>query len=235
MKTTTKRNISILSAVILSASVIVGGTLAYFYDKQEIINPFTTAGGDTGVDITLTEPNYDESTSQDMYPGTTITKDPTITNEKDEVYARFVITLVEKGTDTVITDPARVGKIMSAVFYDKQFAAGTGNVLDTASGYTAAELQALVGTDLETPVNSEFVLDAARSSDGVYFYNYNGTMGKGAVKTIFTHVSIPSDWTQEDLALVGDFDLKVQGQAIQTANIADADAAFDELDDELTP
>ena len=236
MKTTTKRNISILSAVILSASIIIGGTLAYFYDKQEITNPFTTAGGagtDTGVDITVTEPNYDPDTSQDMYPGTTITKDPTVTNDKGESYARFIVKLVEQDTDTVITDKARADKIMKTLFYDVKYATGKGQTLDTALGYTEAQLAALVGADVKTPVNPEFVLDTTRGGVGEYYFNYNGTLQNGDVKKLFTHVSIPSDWTQVDLALVGDFDLKVEGQAIQKANIADADTAFTALDGEL--
>lgn len=233
MKNTTKRNISILSAVILCASMIVGGTLAYFHDKQEIKNPFSTAKD--GISITLEEPNYDPETSKDITPGTTITKDPTITNVEGEAYARFVVKLVEKDTDTVITDPARAAKIMSTLFYDSKFAAGTGSTIIADTSYTQAELAAMIGTDVMTPVNSEFTLDSTRSSDGIYYYNYNGTMGTGDVKTLFTHVAIPGDWVQTDIDEVGDFDLIVEGQAIQKSNIEDADTAFDALDTELTP
>lgn len=231
MNATTKRNISVLSAVVLSAAVIIGGTLAYFHDKEDIKNPFSTAKG--GVDITITEPNYDPDTSKDITPGTTLTKDPTITNNEGEAYARFVVKLVEKDTDTVITDSARASKILATIFYDKKYADGTGSVIQAGKSYAASEIAALVGTDLMTPVNTDFTLDTTRSSDGVYYFNYTGTMAKGDVAKLFTHVSIPSDWTQEDIDAVGDFDLIVEGQAIQKANIADAATAFDALDEEL--
>lgn len=61
------------------AVAITGGTLAYFTDNDEATNTFTVGN----VDITLTEPNWVGSGSQDapeVYPGEPLAKDPTVTN-----------------------------------------------------------------------------------------------------------------------------------------------------------
>lgn len=228
-----KRNISILCAVTLSAALLIGGTLAYFYDKGEIKNPFSMAGNGgeddkTGVDVEITEPGYDPESSKDMLPGDVIVKDPTIENLKGDSYIRFIVKLVEKNTDTVITDQARADKILSTLFYDVNR-----NKIDVDSKYSVADMAAMVGTDVLTPVNSEFVQDTTRSSNGLYYYNYtsnNGILTNAEKKTLFTHVVIPTDWTQEDTEALGNYDLIVQAEAIQAQNFANASEAFDTLD-----
>lgn len=75
-----KRKILLLaSALCLVAVLAIGGTLAYFSDQEEATNTFTVGN----VDITLTEPNWKESGSQDapeVYPTEPLQKDPTVTN-----------------------------------------------------------------------------------------------------------------------------------------------------------
>ena len=62
------------------AVAITGGTLAYFTDEENATNTFTVGN----VDITLTEPNWAGSGSQDapeVYPGEALAKDPTVKND----------------------------------------------------------------------------------------------------------------------------------------------------------
>ena len=76
-----KRKILLLaSALCLVAVLAIGGTLAYFTDTEDATNTFTVGN----VDITLTEPNWKESGSQDapeVYPTEPLAKDPTVTND----------------------------------------------------------------------------------------------------------------------------------------------------------
>lgn len=80
-----KKKKTILAAVVLLFVFIVGGAIAYFTDTDNATNIFTIGN----VDITLTEPNWDTTdqdsnnvpdASQDLMPGQTIAKDPTINN-----------------------------------------------------------------------------------------------------------------------------------------------------------
>lgn len=75
-----KRKILLLASALVMVAVLgIGGTLAYFTDKDEEINTFTVGN----VDIDLDEPNWDEDGSgdaPDVYPGEPLAKDPTVTN-----------------------------------------------------------------------------------------------------------------------------------------------------------
>ena len=75
-----KKIIAVCLIVAMAAIAVVGGTLAWFTDDEEATNTFTVGN----VDITLTEPNWEGSGSQDapeVYPGEPLAKDPTVTND----------------------------------------------------------------------------------------------------------------------------------------------------------
>lgn len=74
-----KKIIALCLVIALAATAVIGGTLAYFTDNEEATNTFTVGN----VDITLTEPNWEGTGSQDapeVYPGEPLAKDPTVTN-----------------------------------------------------------------------------------------------------------------------------------------------------------
>lgn len=74
-----KKVLSTVLAGALAVTAVVGGSLAYFTDKDNKVNTFTVGN----VDITLTEPAWDETGSkdaEDAYPGEPLAKDPTVTN-----------------------------------------------------------------------------------------------------------------------------------------------------------
>ena len=75
-----KKILALCLVVALAATAIVGGTLAYFTDNDNATNTFTVGN----VDITLTEPNWEGSGSQDapeVYPSEALAKDPTVKND----------------------------------------------------------------------------------------------------------------------------------------------------------
>lgn len=67
-------------AVMLTAALAIGGTIAYFSDETETKTNTFTVGK---VDITLTEPKWDESADHTLMPSTSYDKDPTITLSQD--------------------------------------------------------------------------------------------------------------------------------------------------------
>lgn len=74
-----KKIIALCLIVALAATAVIGGTLAYFTDKDAATNTFTVGN----VDITLTEPNWDKTGKDEaitVYPGEPLAKDPTVEN-----------------------------------------------------------------------------------------------------------------------------------------------------------
>jgi len=91
---------TIIAAVVLLAVLVVGGAIAYFTDTDEKTNTFTIGN----VDISLTEPSWVTTdsdsdgvpdASQDLMPGQTVAKDPTINNLSTKnsayVFAKVVV------------------------------------------------------------------------------------------------------------------------------------------------
>lgn len=75
-----KKVLSTVLAGALAVTAVVGGSLAYFTDKENKDNTFTVGN----VDITLTEPNWEGNGSVDApeaYPGEPLAKDPTVKND----------------------------------------------------------------------------------------------------------------------------------------------------------
>ena len=75
-----KKIVAIALVACLLLAVAAGATLAYFTDETEVKKNVFTVGN---VDITLTEPKWDASGSEDapeVYPGEKLAKDPTVTN-----------------------------------------------------------------------------------------------------------------------------------------------------------
>lgn len=69
-----KKKILSITLVIALVAIAAMGTLAYFTDVEEATNKFTVGG----VDIELTEPNWDPDAAHEIVPGVKFDKDPTI-------------------------------------------------------------------------------------------------------------------------------------------------------------
>ena len=103
-----KKKKTILAAVVLLLVAVVGGAIAYFTDTDSKTNTFTIGN----VDITLTEDAWDAladtnnndipDLAEDMMPGESVTKDPTINNVSTKNPA-FVFAKVEVPCTTETT------------------------------------------------------------------------------------------------------------------------------------
>lgn len=262
MKNTNKKNSKKIAigalSICLVAAMAIGGTMAFLTDSEQVTNHFSL--GD--LDITIDEPSWDddgtpddpdtpedESTpgdGEELVPGDTKDKDPTITAVEGDSYMRVVMTIKDRDTGNVITDTDRLDLIFKTIYYAENDAIAEG------TPYALADL------DDYSTVNSAFTKDEDKSSAGVYYYNYNEIFEKGDAAVLFTDIVIPTDWNQNELnTLRGiyyvdadgnevtaetegaikkyhNYMIEIQAQAIQSDNFANAAAAFAALDAEIT-
>lgn len=183
-----------LVAVALAALMIVGGTLAWFTDKDTATNVVTLGN----IDIELTEPtsggteNDTNGKDYTAMPGAVLDKDPTVSNIGDnDAYVRLAVSIdvVENAAYTALSDA------------DKK------TVNDNL-----AELLSKI----------EYKTDFAKVGDYFYYVANNGVMaGKDGTTitsaTLFDQVKIPgADWTNEMANI--QFNIVVNAEAVQVDN-----------------
>lgn len=229
-----------LSCALLSG---LGTTMAYFTENDQVTNVFTT--GD--LDIGLKEPEWDpkDNDGKNMYPGYTVYKNPTVKNitsdknGEEPCYVRMYVDILD-GKGAAVTDSQALNLIYKTIYYDSTFNGGydkkegtsTGLVQDRIPGYSLLELSAY------PMVNPLWEKDTARSTASRLVYNYKGKNGDGILNiqeesTLFTNVVIPTDWNQTEMKKVGNYQLKVTAQAIQSKGFASQAEAYRMLDEEI--
>lgn len=218
-KSRKKKILIAILATITVAAIGIGTTLAYLYDKDIEENTFTIGN----ISIDIDEPTWDDETDgKDLTPGDTEIKDPTVTAVDGESYMRIKMEIIDTETNTVITDEERVEKILSTLYYDKDYTynsetkKGTTPNLSESSGYTSTQLDALkTNNKIISEYNTaQFEYDDTRvvtsqngaggetTYYGIRYYNYIGTDGKftkDTVAVLFTNAIIPSDWSWTDI------------------------------------
>lgn len=228
--------------IALITSLSIGGTLAFLTDTEEVTNHFSV--GD--LDITIDEPEWDDEGTPDddggtpddpsddtpgtpgdgenLVPGDTREKDPTITAVTGNSYMRVILTIQDKD-GKAITDKKRLNYILDTVYYANP-------VLSEDSSYSLTDLSKY------NTINSDFTLVTDKSSSntnitGVYYYNYNKILEEGNSVKLFTNIVIPTDWNQTHLATLGEYQIEIYAQAIQADNFKNSTEAFDALDAEI--
>ena len=238
-----KRNILFAGAISCAMLFGIGNTMAYFTENAVKTNVFTT--GD--LDIGFKEPDWDpgDEDGVNMYPGYTVYKNPTVKNitssknGEEPCYVRMCVEILD-GSGQAVRDPEALALIYKTIYfdssfdgsYDKEHGTSKGLIEGKVPGYTLKQLSAY------PMVNPVWVKDTTRSSDYKLVYNYSGKRGDGILNigeesTLFTNVVIPTDWNQTELQKIGDYQLKVTAQAIQSKGIASQAEAFRLLDEEI--
>lgn len=90
-----KKKIALLvTSLALIATLLIGGTLAYFTDSDDATNVITLGKVDGELDEPLWDDNNPESEIGNVVPGDKIVKDPTLTlaSDSEDAYARFLVT-----------------------------------------------------------------------------------------------------------------------------------------------
>ena len=217
-----KKIISLCLVVALGATAVIGGTLAYFTDTDEATNTFTVGNVDIVLDEAPVSREGDEwvadnqadrvkeNTYEDIFPGATLPKDPTVHNVGS--YGAFVRV-------KITTDFNKLAGMQA----DKQLFND-----ETKDG----DLTKILNIDAENWAFVDYEVDFdARTV--TYTYNYNTELAaKTDTTAVFTKVSVPAFITNEDVTAYGlnNFQINVVAEAIQAdgfANVAAAFAAYD--------
>ena len=180
-----------------------------------------------------------------MYPGFSVYTNPTvknITSDKngdEPCYVRMTVDILNN-QGSPVTDNQALNLIYKTIYFDKTFNGsydkkegyGTGLVQDRIPGYSLAQLASY------PMVNPLWVKDTSRSTASSLVFNYMGEKGDGILdigeeSTLFTNVVIPTDWNQTQMQKVGNYQLKVTAQAIQSKGFASQSEAYRMLDEEI--
>ena len=239
-----KKYLAVAATVLGVTCIVVGGTMSYMTEKEEVTNVFTV--GD--LDVGLHETEWDETTDKDgkdIYPGYTVYKNPTVknisdtTNGAEPCYARMIV-YVQDGNGNAITDQDALDLIEKTIRFDSTYTgtyeakgAGTSLVQGKIPGYSEFDISKL------PMINPKWEKDSQRSTANKWVYNYKGTMSGNEQSTLFTDIVIPTDWNQTQIekiasGVAGSFKLKIQADAIQAAGFTDQAAAMTALDAEIT-
>ena len=239
MKTKSKALLLTLCAVLLIAASVLG-TMAYLTSTDTVTNTFTVGNVEIKLDETdVTDPNGPrvKANSYKLMPGTTYTKDPTVTVLKgsEESYVRMKVTFnnasklmamlpsadnLDYDTDAEVE---LVRKLSPILFLTNYTSTGY-NVwapefnMDEAAGFLAD--------------TKYYVYDAANDTATFIFYYpamvkaKDVAAGDLALEPIFTEISLPEHVTGEQLAELNNFQITVVAEAIQAGSFANAGAAW---------
>ena len=241
MKTKSKALLLTLCAVLLVAASVLG-TMAYLTSTDTVTNTFTVGKVEITLDETdVTNPNGPrvKANSYKLMPGTTYTKDPTVTVKagSEESYVRMKVTfnnaaalmemLPSAGNLEDFTDEeiALIKKVAPILFLT--------NYMEVDSVWLPEYTMFGMEKTLADP--NYFVYDAA--NDTVTYIFYYPAMVKAkdvaagdlALEPIFTEISLPEHVTGEQLKALDNFKITVVAEAIQAGsfdNAADAWSHF---------
>lgn len=235
MKTKSKALLLTLCAVLLVAASVLG-TMAYLTSTDTVTNTFTIGK----VEITLNEtdvtnPNGPrvKANSYKLMPGTTYTKDPTVTVKagSEESYVRMKVTFnnasklmamlpsADNLEDFTPDEIALIKKIAPILFLTNYTAADAGWLPE----YT------MFGMEKTLADPNYFVYDAANDTVTYIFYyptTVTATDKDVVLPAVFTEISLPEHVTGEQLAELNNFQITVIAEAIQAGSFANADKAW---------
>ena len=238
MKTKSKALLLTLCAVLLIAASVLG-TMAYLTSTAKVENTFTV--GKVEIKLDEAKVNADgipvegadrvTANSYKLMPGTTYTKDPTVTVKagSEESYVRMKVTFNNASQIIALcTDPEFEGEatgvenafplIRMVKFVETNAAKWDGIIPDN-----------MVETEDMLADTKYFAYDKTADTLTYIFY-YRETVGApdGDVKlpVLFNSITVPEWATGEQLKALNDFRITVVAEAIQAGSFADADDAW---------
>ena len=233
MKTKSKALLLTLCAVLLVAASVLG-TMAYLTSSDTVTNTFTVGKVEIKLDETdITNPTGPrvQANSYKLMPGTTYTKDPTVTVKagSEESYVRMKVTFNNaKEIIALCTDPEFADEVT-----------GTENAFPLIRMVKFVEANAtkwdgiipdnMVETEDMLADAKYFVHDAETDTLTYYFYykaTVPGAEGDVMLPVLFDTIKVPEWVTGEQLAKLNNFKITVIAEAIQAGSFADASDAW---------
>ena len=240
MKTKSKALLLTLCAVLLVAASVLG-TMAYLTSTAKVENTFTI--GKVEIKLDEAKVNADgipvegaarvTANSYKLMPGTTYTKDPTVTVKagSEESYVRMKVTfnnaaalmemLPSAGNleDFTPDEIALIKKIAPILFLTNYTAVDAGWLPE----YT------MFGMEKTLADPNYFVYDAANDTVTYIFYyptTVTATTADVTLPALFDTIKVPEHVTGEQLAKLNNFKITVIAEAIQAGSFANAGAAW---------
>lgn len=231
MKTKSKALLLTLCAVLLVAASVLG-TMAYLTSTDTVTNTFTVGKVEIKLDETdVTNPNGPrvKANSYKLMPGTTYTKDPTVTVKagSEESYVRMKVTFNNaKEIIALCTDPEYADEV-TGVENAFPLIRMVNFVKANAAKWDGIIPDNMV--DTEEMLADKYYFDAANDTLTYYFY-YNETVGapNGDVRlpVLFNSITVPEWATGEQLAKLNNFKITVVAEAIQADGFTGAADAW---------
>ena len=235
MKTKSKALLLTLCAVLLVAASVLG-TMAYLTSTDTVTNTFTVGKVEIKLDETdVTNPNGPrvKANSYKLMPGTTYTKDPTVTVKagSEESYVRMKVTFnnaaalmemlpsADNLEDFTPDEIALIKKVAPILFL---------------TNYTKVDSvwlpeYAMLGMEKTLADPNYFVYDAANDTVTYIFYyptTVTATTADVTLPALFDTIKVPEHVTGEQLAKLNNFKITVIAEAIQAGSFANAGAAW---------
>lgn len=235
MKTKSKALLLTLCAVLLVAASVLG-TMAYLTSTAKVENTFTIGKVEITLDETdVTNPNGPrvKANSYKLMPGTTYTKDPTVTVKagSEESYVRMKVTFnnaaalmemlpnADNLEDFTADEIALIKKIAPILFLTNYTAVDAGWLPE----YT------MFGMEKTLADPNYFVYDAQADTVTYIFYypvTVTATDKDVVLPAVFNEISLPEHVTGEQLAELNNFKITVIAEAIQAGSFTDAADAW---------
>ena len=234
MKTKSKALLLTLCAVLLIAASVLG-TMAYLTSTDTVTNTFIVGKVEIKLDETdITNPTGPrvQANSYKLMPGTTYTKDPTVTVKagSEESYVRMKVTF-NNATKIIAlcTDPEFAGDGPTGV--ENAFPLiRMVNYTDTAELYwDGLLLDNMFETEEMLAMPKYFVYDeTADTLTYIFYYRETVTAPTADVvlPVLFDTIKVPEWVTGEQLAALNNFQITVIAEAIQAGSFADAADAW---------
>lgn len=233
MKTKSKALLLTLCAVLLVAASVLG-TMAYLTSTDTVTNTFTVGKVEIKLDETdVTNPTGSrvQANSYKLMPGTTYTKDPTVTVKagSEESYVRMKVTF-NNATKIIAlcTDPE---------FADEVTGVENAYPLIRMVKFVEANAAKWDGIIPDNMVETEDMLADAKyfaydkTADTLtYIFYYRETVtaptADVVLPVLFDTIKVPEWVTGEQLKALNDFRITVVAEAIQAGSFANADQAW---------
>lgn len=239
MKTKSKALLLTLCAVLLVAASVLG-TMAYLTSSAEVKNTFTVGKVEIKLDeakvtadgIPVEGADRVTANSYKLMPGTTYTKDPTVTvlNGSEESYVRMKVTfnnateIIALCTDPEFADDGPTGVenayplIRMVKFVEANAAKWDGIIPDN-----------MVDTEDMLGNAKYFAYDKTADTLTYIFYyreTVTATTADVVLPVLFNSITVPEWVTGEQLAQLEGFKITVVAEAIQAGSFADAADAW---------
>lgn len=233
MKTKSKALLLTLCAVLLVAASVLG-TMAYLTSTDTVTNTFTVGKVEIKLDETdVTSPAGPrvQANSYKLMPGTTYTKDPTVTVKagSEESYVRMKVTFNNaKEIIALCTDPEYADEV-TGVENAFPLIRMVNFVKANAAKWDGIIPDNMVETEDMLAMPKYFAYDkTADTLTYIFYYRETVTAPTADVvlPVLFNSITVPEWVTGAQLAKLNNFKITVVAEAIQTGSFADVDDAW---------